>query len=72
MQKTILKMLGLALIAASVAQIAAAAEQKGRKADLVLPPARQPFRDANASAIPAVQPDWSRYEGRAISAPAGR
>jgi hypothetical protein len=72
MRNTILKMLGSVLIAASVAQIAAAAEQKGRRTDLVLPSARQPFRDANASAISAAQPDWSRYEGRAISAPAGR
>jgi hypothetical protein len=73
MRKTILTILGLALIAASAAQIAAAAEQKGRRADRVPPPpVSEPFRDANASTFPPAQPYWSRYEGGAISAPAGR
>ncbi len=73
MRKTILTILGSALIAASAVQIAAAAEQKSRRADRAPPPVSEPVRDANAYAFyPPTYPDWSRYEGGATSAPAGR
>jgi hypothetical protein len=74
MRKTILTILGSALLAASTVQIAAAAEHKNRKAESAPPLVSEPVRDANASAFyPAPLPNWSRYyEGGAISAPAGR
>jgi hypothetical protein len=75
MRKTILTIFGTALLAASVVQVAAAAEPyKGRRADRAPAPVSEPVRAANAYALPApwVEPNWSRYEGGAISAPAGR
>jgi hypothetical protein len=74
MRKTILTILGSALLAASAVQVAAATEHKGRRADRVPPPVSAPLRDVDAYAfLPAPVPDWSRYyEGGAISAPAGR
>jgi hypothetical protein len=73
MRKTILTILGSALLATSAVQVAAAAEHKGRRADRVPPPVSEPLRDIDAYAfLPAPLPNWSRYEGGAISAPAGR
>ncbi len=73
MRKTILTILGSALLAASVVQVAAAAEPyKGRRADRAAAPVSEPVRNANALAAPWVEPNWSRYEGGAVSAPAGR
>jgi hypothetical protein len=75
MRKTILTILGSALLAASVVQVAAAAEQyKDRRADRAPAPVSEPIRDANAYAwsAPGFEPNWSRYTSGAISAPAGR
>jgi hypothetical protein len=77
MRKTILTILGLAALAASFVQVAAAAERHHvRKADRA--PVVQTFRNSNAWVDPYAQPNWSyaqsnrsRYEGGAISAPAG-
>jgi hypothetical protein len=76
MKKTILTILGSALLAASTVQIAAAAEHyKGRRAERAPAPVSEQFRNANNAygwASPAwVQPGWSRYANGAISAPAG-
>ena len=70
MRKTILTILGTALLAASAVQIATAAEHH-RKANRAPAPASEAFRDANAYASPSAQPGWSRYQNGAISAPAG-
>jgi hypothetical protein len=73
MKKTILTILGSALVAAATVQFAAAAERhQTRKADRLTAPASEPFRNSNA-AWPSqqVQPDWSHYSG-GYSAPAGR
>jgi hypothetical protein len=73
MKKTILTILGAALIAAATVQFAAAAERHhARKADRLAAPANEQLRNSNA-AWPAqqVQPDWSNYSG-GYSAPAGR
>jgi hypothetical protein len=85
MKKTILTILGSALLAASTVQIAAAAEHhKARRAERAPAPVSEPFRNTNNAygrnaydaygwAPPAwVQPGWSRYENGAMSAPAGR
>jgi hypothetical protein len=73
MRKTVLTILGSALLAASLVQVAAAAEHKGRKADRAQVRVSEPLRATDAYAwAPSVQPNWSRYEGGAISAPAGR
>jgi len=74
MRKTILTILATAVLAASTAQIAAAAEHhKARKVFREPAPISQPVRDSNAywPTSPA-QSDWSRYENGAVSAPAGR
>ena len=74
MRKTVLTIVGAALLVASTAQIAAAAEhQKSRKLYRAPAPESQTFRDSNAYyGWPApAQSDWSRYSGGAISAPAG-
>jgi hypothetical protein len=73
MQKTILTIVGSALLAASAVQIAAAAEYKGRKAERA-PQVSERVRNVDAYAfVPASPPEWSRYyEGGASSAPAGR
>jgi hypothetical protein len=76
MRKTILTILGVALLAASTVQIAAAAEHhKARKADRTQAPVSEPIRNSNAFygwPSPSVEPGWSRYENGAMSAPAGR
>jgi hypothetical protein len=70
MHKTILTILGSAALAASFVQVAAAAEHHHvRKADRA--PVSQTVRDSNAWVDTYAQPNWSRYEGGAISAPAG-
>jgi len=72
MRKTILTILGTALLAASTLQFATAAERhSGRKANRAAAPVSAAFRDANAYASPSAQPGWSRYQNGAISAPAG-
>jgi hypothetical protein len=73
MHKTILTILGTALIAGATVQLAAAAEHHHTKAAARVPaPASDQFRNSNA-AWPATQeqPYWSRYSG-GYSAPAGR
>jgi hypothetical protein len=74
MRRTILTILGSALLAASTVQIAAAAEHyKGRKVYREPAPMSQQFRNTNAYwPAPYVEPDWSRYQNGAESAPAGR
>src|SRR3981189_1987729 len=73
MRKTILTILGSALLAASTVQIAAAAEHhRVRKVERAPAPASEPLRNSNAYApSPWAQPGWSRYEYGAGSAPAG-
>jgi hypothetical protein len=74
MRKTILTILGSALLVASTAQFAAAAgHHKARKADRAPATVSEPFRNSNAYwPAPYSEPDWSRYENGAMSAPAGR
>ncbi|TMJ54356.1 MAG: hypothetical protein E6G85_05295 [Alphaproteobacteria bacterium] len=84
MRKTILTILGSAALAASFVQVAAATERHHvRKVERA--PVSQPYRNSNAWVDPYAQPNWSyaqpdwsygqsnwsRYEGGAISAPAG-
>jgi hypothetical protein len=83
MRKTILTILSSALLAVSTVQIAAAAEHhRARKVVRVSAPASEPFRNAyyNSNAyygwnspygFPGARSERSRYEGGAISAPAG-
>jgi hypothetical protein len=47
MKKTILTILGSALLAASTVQIAAAEQYKGRRAERAPAPVSEPFRNAN-------------------------
>jgi hypothetical protein len=74
MRKTILSVLGASAIAALTAQAAVASEHHhARKMDRAT--ASEQFRNGNAYAAPAyvaVEPDWSRYSGGGMSAPAGR
>jgi hypothetical protein len=71
MRKMILTIIGSALLVASTAQIAAAAEHhKARKVYRTQAPVTETIRDSNAY-YGAAQPDWSRYEYGAGSAPAG-
>ncbi len=74
MRKTILTILGSALLAASTIQIAAAAEHyKGRKIYREPAPVAGDFRNSNAYwPAPYAQPNLSRYQNGAESAPAGR
>jgi hypothetical protein len=76
MRKTILTILGAALLAASTVQIVAAAERhKARRVDRAPAPVAEPYRNANDAygwVAPSAQPGWSRYENGAMSAPAGR
>jgi hypothetical protein len=76
MRKTILTILGAALLAASTVQIAVAAEHhRARKADRAPAPVSEPFRNSNAYygwPSPSAESGWSRYENGAMSAPAGR
>jgi len=73
MRKTILTIVGSALLAASTVQIAAAEHHKVRRVDRAPAPVSEPFRDSNAylSPSPWAQPGWSRYQNGAMSAPAG-
>jgi hypothetical protein len=88
MRKTILTILGSALLAASTVQIAAAAEHHHRSHKLYRAPApvNEEFRNSNAYYGSPQQPDygwqqqpgwsnysdWSRYQNGAGSAPAGQ
>jgi hypothetical protein len=75
MRKTILTILGSALLAASTVQIAAAAEHHtARKIYRASVPVTEELRNSNAYwAAPPVDPGWmSRYENGAESPPAGR
>ena len=73
MRNIILTVLGASVIAALTAQTAVAAESHhARKTDRAT--VTEQFRNSNAYAAPAyvaVQPDWSRYSGGGMSAPAG-
>jgi hypothetical protein len=72
MRKTALTILGSALLAASVAQAANAAEHKARKAYRAPAPVSETVRNSNAYwSAPSVQSDWSRYQNGGLSAPAG-
>jgi hypothetical protein len=72
MRKTILTLLGSALIAVSAAQMASAAQpHRSHKADRAPATTTEQFRNANAAWESTPQPDWSRYSG-GYSAPAGR
>ena len=78
MRKTILTILGSALLAASTVQMAAAAEHhRVHKVSREPAPASATFRNSNDYDAPApayspwAQSDWSRYENGAESAPAG-
>ena len=86
MRKTILTILGSALLTASTVQIAAAAEHhRTHRVHRAPTLVSEPFRDSNAYYAPTyepsyapttpwAQPDWSnysRYENGAESAPAG-
>jgi hypothetical protein len=86
MRKTILTILGSALIVASTVQISAAAEQQNKHRTHRAPaPVSQTFRDSNAYYAPTdpsfapdyrwAQPDWSnhsRFEDVPAGPPAGR
>jgi hypothetical protein len=74
MRKTILTVLGAALITASAVQMASAAEHhRYHRAPVGM---NDQVRNSNAYAAPvAVQPEWSGYDGyysHGFSAPAGR
>ena len=76
MQKTILTILGSALLVASTVQFAAAEHHKAHTAYRTPAPESETLRNSNAynyaRPTPWVQPDWSsRYENGAASAPAG-
>jgi hypothetical protein len=75
MKKTILTLLGSALIAATAVQAAAAATERPRVHRVARTPAQisEPIRNANDSWQPLqAGTDWSRYQNGAYSAPAGR
>ncbi len=74
MHKKILTLLGSALIVASAAQAAVAAQpHRSQKASLTAAAANQRVRDSNAYAAPlAAQQDWSAGYSGGFSAPAGR
>jgi opacity protein-like surface antigen len=74
MRKTILTVLGSALIVASAAQAASATENH-RAHRVARAPAQvsEQVRNANAYvSAPTQSSDWSRYQNGAYSAPAGR
>ena len=76
MQKTILTLLGSALIAATAMQAALAAERhRVQRSDRAQIQVSEPVRNANAYYAPAPgwtnDTRWSNYSG-GISAPAGR
>ncbi len=76
MRKTFLTILGSALLAAFTVQFAAAAEHhKSRKIHRAPAPVSEDFRNSNdyyGAPYAWRQPDWSRYQNGAESAPAGR
>jgi len=74
MRKTFLTILGTALLAVSVAQVATAAEHKARKAVRAPAPVTEPFRNSNNYwPAPSIQSDdRSFYQNGGMSAPAGR
>jgi hypothetical protein len=75
MRKTILTILASAVLSVSALQIAAAAEHhKVHKVYRAPAPVGEPYRNSNAYygwPAPSEESGWSRYEGGAISAPAG-
>jgi hypothetical protein len=73
MRKTILTILGSALLASSMIPAASAAEHHRRLAHRAATPISESTRAANASVAP--QPGWEDYTGyysHGFSAPAGR
>jgi hypothetical protein len=71
-RKIILTVLGSALLAASTVQIAAAEHSKNRRIDRAPAPVTGGFRNSNAYwPAPSAEPDSSRYQNGAESAPAG-
>ena len=71
MRKMILTVLGSALLASSMVQVASAAEHhRGRTAVRVAAPVTAPL-DANAYLAPAYPQPGYRYYGGGYSAPAG-
>jgi hypothetical protein len=77
MRKTILTVLGTALLVVSATQMASAAEHRTHKADRAAVSRDEQFRNSNAYAAP-VQPEWpgygysDGYYSHGFSAPAGR
>ena len=72
MRKTVLTLLGSALLVTATVQFAAAAQNhQSRKLHRAPAATTEQFRDSNAAWQQHVQPDWSRYSG-GYSAPAGR
>ena len=72
MRRIILTILGSALLVASTIQIAAAEHDKGRKIYRAPAPVTDGFRNSNAYwPAPNAEPDLSRYQNGAESAPAG-
>ena len=72
MRKTILTLLGSAVLVTATVQLAVAAQHhQGRKLHRAPAAATEQFRDSNAAWPQQVQGDWSRYSG-GYSAPAGR
>jgi hypothetical protein len=74
MRKTILAVLGSALIVAASVQFAAAAQRHHGKTDRTVT-SQQQTRNADAYAAwpaQAVQPDWASHYSGGYSAPAGR
>jgi len=71
MRRTILTLLGSALLATATIQFAAATDNHpGHKAHRASAATTEHFRNSNAALPQQVQPDWSRYSG-GYSAPAG-
>jgi len=71
MRKIILTVLGASLIAASAAQMAAAAERHHVR-HLDRAAASRQFRNSNNALVSPAQPGSGYFEGRGMSAPAGR
>ena len=71
MRKTILTLLGSALLATATAQLVAATDNhQGRKVHRAPASTIEQLRNSNAAWPQQVPPDWSRYSG-GYSAPAG-
>ena len=72
MRRTILTLLGSAVLVTATAQFALAAQHhQGRKLHRAPVATAEQLRDSNAAWPQQVQGDWSRYSG-GYSAPAGR